>query len=88
MNRAIVTGGNGFVGSHLVCALAEKGVKVYAIIKDEYENIEFIKNHQNVQIIYCDLFHLEQLKEKILFDKGDQSIDLFYHLAWAGTSGN
>jgi len=84
MKNAIVTGANGFVGSNLVKALSQKNIHVYAIIKGENANIGNIQWLENVDIIYCDLFHLNELKNKL----NDKEIDVFYHLAWAGTSGN
>ena len=51
MNKAIVTGANGFVGSHVCKDLCNEGIKVYAIIKDENENIDNIKDLDNIEII-------------------------------------
>ena len=85
MKNVIVTGANGFVGSHLVRALDEKRIHVFAVVKDENENIDTIHPLENVEIVYCDLFTLDTLKEKIHVE--DQ-IDAFNHLAWAGTSGD
>ena len=65
MKNVIVTGANGFVGSHLVRALDEKRIHVFAVVKDENENIDTIHPLENVEIVYCDLFTLDTLKEKI-----------------------
>jgi len=80
MKKAIVTGANGFIGSHVCKALCDKGVKVYAVIKDTDENIESIKNLENLQVVYCDADSIEQLPEKIK----DRDIDVFYHFVWVG----
>ncbi|SDO32364.1 Nucleoside-diphosphate-sugar epimerase [Eubacterium maltosivorans] len=85
MKNVIVTGANGFVGSHLVRALDKKHIHVFAVVKDENENIDTIQLLENVEIVYCDLFTLDTLKEKI---RVESQIDAFYHLAWAGTSGD
>lgn len=83
MTTAIVTGANGFVGSALLKELTDNGVKVFAIIKDEQENISSISDLPGVEIVYCEMDDLlEQLPEKI-----HQSADTFYHLAWAGSTG-
>ena len=84
MNKAIVTGANGFVGSHVCKDLCNEGIKVYAIIKDENENIDNIKDLDNIEIIYCDLNSITTLPDKI----SDRDIDVFYHFAWIGVSSN
>jgi nucleoside-diphosphate-sugar epimerase len=83
MKKVIITGANGFVGKNLVKHLAAKDVKVYAIVKDITSDISEIKNITNVEIVYCNLTHILKLNEKIK----DTDIDVFYHFAWAGTSG-
>ena len=82
MKKTIVTGANGFVGSHVCKELCDKGVKVYAVVKDENENIDSIKNLENLTIVYCDLDSITTLSEKIT----DRDVDVFYHFAWVGTS--
>ncbi len=82
MQKAIVTGANGFVGSHVCKELCKENVKVYAVIKDENENIDNIKNLSGISIIYCDLSDISELTEKIK----DEDIDVFYHFAWVGVS--
>jgi len=83
MRKVIITGANGFIGSTLTNFLANKGVKVFAIVKDKKSNIYRINHHSNVEIIYCDLNQMEILTELVL----DRDIDVFYHLAWRGASG-
>lgn len=84
MKKVIITGANGFIGKNLVRNLALKGIKVYAIVKNITSDISEIENISNVEIIYCDLENILELKQKIC----NQNIDAFYHFAWAGTSGN
>lgn len=84
MQKAIVTGANGFVGSHVCKELCKENVKVYAVIKDENENIDNIKDLNGISIIYCDLSNITQLAEKIK----DDDIDVFYHFAWVGSAGS
>lgn len=83
MKKAIVTGANGFVGTWLVKELSSHGVIVYAIIKDENEDISAISDLPGVRIIYCDLDNIDKLSQLI---KG-RDIDCFYHLAWVGSGG-
>lgn len=82
MKKAIVTGANGFVGSHVCKALADDNTQVYAVIKDENENIDNIKNLNNINIVYCELDSITELPDKIT----DRDIDVFYHFAWVGVS--
>lgn len=83
MKKTIVTGANGFVGSNVCKELCNQGIKVYAVVKDEQENIENIKNLPNIQIIYCHLNNIGTLENKI----PDRDIDVFYHFAWVGSAG-
>lgn len=81
--RAVVTGANGFVGTWLIKELASHGVEVYAVIKDENENISAVKDIDGVKIVYCELDSIKELADKI----SERGFDCFYHLAWAGSGG-
>ena len=79
--KILVTGANGFVGSHLVEQLVLKGAYVYAIIRPrpieeiENENLKVIKNLENVKIIFSDLDEIEKIFINI------KKIDYIFHLA-------
>jgi len=83
MKRAIVTGANGFVGRYLVEALMKKDYEVWAVIRDESEDISFWKD-SGPHIVYCDLSEIVSLRERV---SEDTNGSVFYHLAWAGSSG-
>lgn len=83
MDKVIITGANGFIGSSLTNYLAEKGVTIFAVVRNEYSNVDTIMKHENIRIIYCDLQDAEKLEHLIV----DRDIDVFYHLAWTGASG-
>lgn len=83
MKKAIVTGANGFVGSNVCRELCGRGVKVYAVIKDENENIDNIGGLEGLKIVYCDLNDISSLPDKI----SDRGADVFYHFAWVGSAG-
>ena len=83
MKKAIVTGSNGFIGSNVCKRLCADGVKVFAVVKDEKENIDNIKNLSGIEIVYCELDEIETLADKI----SDRDIDVFYHFAWVGSAG-
>lgn len=78
--KALVTGGAGFVGSHLVESLLEDGLEVVSI--DDYsagkpENLSFLhdKYGKMFQEVNCDITDSEQLKK--YFNK----IDVVFHQA-------
>lgn len=83
MKKAIVTGAGGFVGSRLVKELTDNDVFVYAVVRQETSLPELLTTNNLVRIVYCDMSELEILPDLIK----DDDIDLFYHLAWKGTSG-
>ena len=83
MQRAIVTGANGFVGTNLLRVLTANDMEVFAIIRNSKSKIEQIQNLPNVHIVYCDMNELDKLPAKI-----DGSADVFFHLAWNGAFGS
>ncbi len=70
---SVVTGANGFVGSHLVDHLLEKGDEVHCLVRKS-SNLRWLKD-KNVIIHDSGLFDIEGLK-KIL-----SNIDYLYHVA-------
>lgn len=84
MKKAIVTGANGFIGHYLVKELVDNGYNVIAVVRDVGSNAEKISDLHNVNIIYCDMREIENLK---LYITEDLSDSLFFHLAWEGSSG-
>lgn len=83
MQKAIVTGANGFVGSAVCKALEEHGVKIIAVVRDSDRKIDNIINIKDIQIIYADLSNFGNLHNII----PDRDIDFFYHFAWVGSAG-
>ncbi len=83
MKKAVVTGANGFVGSAVCRQLSLQGVKVIAVIKDENEKTDNIKNIPGLRIVYCDLSDFINIPVIIK----DRDIDVIYHFAWAGSAG-
>lgn len=83
MERVIVTGANGLIGSYLTAALSRQGKEVYAIVRSEKETVANIQGLENVRILYCDLSNQSVCTDWI--PQGKCSV--WYHLAWAGSSG-
>lgn len=70
---AVVTGGTGFVGSHLVDLLIYKGYEVRCITRKS-SDLKWLKN-KDVKIFDCGLYNKEALKEVI------READYVYHVA-------
>ena len=75
--RILVTGGAGFIGSHLVDALSENN---HVVVLDNFssgkrENIEHHEGNPNVEIVTGDV------RDKTLLYKVTRDIDAVYHLA-------
>lgn len=83
MQKVVVTGANGFVGSWLVKELVQNNFYVYAIIKDSYEDISVLEGIENIEIKYCELSKIKNLADII----GENDIESFFHLAWVGSGG-
>ena len=55
MEKILITGANGFIGTELIRQLSERGKEIYAVIKDVNEDVSALQVCANVKIIYCDL---------------------------------
>ena len=78
--RALVTGGAGFIGSHLTGRLLEDGNKV-AVIDNlstgSLENIESFKNHAGFEFVKGDIRNAELMEPLV------EHCDVIFHLAAA-----
>ena len=68
--KAFVTGGTGFIGSHLVEALSRMGIEVFALIRNP-KKLKWLKG-LNFHILKGDLFSIPSLPG---------NLDVVYHLA-------
>ncbi|MBA7564152.1 2-alkyl-3-oxoalkanoate reductase [subsurface metagenome] len=77
MSKSLVTGGSGFLGSHLVEALVARGEKVRVLVRptSKVAHLESLK----VELIYGDLNNIQSLREAI------QNIERVYHCAALAT---
>ena len=85
MKKAVVTGSNGFIGRYFVKELVSEGYGLVAVVKSRQEDITCLAGIPDVEIVYCDLEHMESLPERMPYDV---SGSIFYHFAWAGSSGD
>lgn len=81
MNHIVITGADGFIGSHLVKAFAAQGDAVTALIMENSPIRHRIEGIQNVTIVEGDLADWEALADKL-----PREPMAFFHLAWAGVS--
>lgn len=70
---SVVTGANGFVGSHMVDYLLEQGHHVKCIVR-KTSNLRWLKG-KKVEIIDCGLFDKNQLKSVL------KQVDFLFHIA-------
>lgn len=83
VKKVIVTGANGFLGSYLIDELLRQDYDILAVIRDKQADISKVERVVS-KIVFCDLSNMIHLDT--LIPTGDY--DAFYHLAWAGSSGN
>ena len=62
MKNILITGGAGFIGSHLVKRLAEKNYQVTVIDNLERGKYEFIEHIKGINFINCDLTDYSDVK--------------------------
>ncbi len=74
--RTLITGINGFIGSHLTEFMLDKGIEVFGTIHDEnYGNISHLKD--KINLIKCDIRNRSIVKKALKESKPD----LIFHLA-------
>ena len=81
MNKVVVVGANGFIGSHLCLHLAAQGYQVIALVQKGFP-YDFLQNKDNITCLDFSFDDLNLLN-------GNPNLEgatMLYHLAWAGVS--
>lgn len=81
MHSAIVTGADGFIGSHLSKRLSSNGVEVWAMVMQNSPTLHRIDGMKNVHVIQLDYTDVDGCVGKL-----PNGADVFYHLAWQGVA--
>ena len=79
MKKVIVTGGAGFIGSHLVDKLINKGIEV--IVIDNLSTGKKENLNPNAIFEYCDITNMDELSKLFSYHLGKGKIDTLFHTA-------
>ncbi len=82
VKKAIVTGADGFLGSHLVCELLEAGYDVVAVVLKESHARNVLKKNPHLDFLECSMEEYRNLENKETW----KDADYLFHFAWAGVS--
>ena len=77
--NVLVTGADGFIGSHVAKALAEKGAGVVTIVRDikKINNIDILKIKNKISIMHGNLINFEDCERCI----NEYDIEFCFHIA-------
>ena len=75
--RALVTGGHGFIGSHLVDALLGKGLEVRAMASPwgKVDNLALAQKHADFELVRADIREPESLRPAL------EDVEIVFHCA-------
>ncbi len=86
MKSAIITGATGFIGSTLVKLLIESDIKVLALGRKPWAEVDPKRLQQNDLLTYCqvNMEQIESLPQKVEELSWSGKDCVFYNLAWGG----
>jgi len=76
--KALVTGGAGFIGSHIVEKLVEMGIETISVdnyFAGKHENLEHLKKYEHFQEVECDVLDLDKLDQIV------RGVEVIFHQA-------
>ncbi len=75
MNKCLITGCGGFIGSHMAEFLLEMGMRVYGTVHQDSGNIDHLKDR--LTILKCDMLDKESVESTV----AEANPDFVFHLA-------
>lgn len=84
MNRVIITGPTGSIGTALMEHLVDNQVEVLAIVRRNSKRINNIPKNSSIRVLELDLNEIKTLPEYV----DGKKYDTFFHFGWDGTFGN
>lgn len=73
-NITLITGATGFIGSHLVDFLVQRGRNIRCLVRRTSGNVEYLKS-LGVELVYGDILDKESLRRAV------RNVNVVYHLA-------
>lgn len=83
MKKVIVTGASGMIGAAMTEQMLQDGISVTAVIRPNSPKRKNLIEHQNLNILECDIDNLLSLQNIL-----GNGYDTFFHFAWDGTYGS
>ena len=80
--KAVITGATGAIGGALIRELLNRGDEILVLYREGSSRNGRILSHPNIKTAACSLDAYENFTWE-----GDSDYDVFYHLAWNGTTG-
>lgn len=84
MDRVVISGATGAVGMALIHEMISDEIEVLVLTHKNSKRNEWIPKHPLVSTMDCSLDDMKN----VFLTGCDMEYDAFYHLAWAGTTGN
>lgn len=78
VSHALVTGGAGFIGSHIVDELIHKGIETYVIDDLSTGSLENLSRHKNNKLLHVIVSDIRKIGDAL---PADASIDVVFHEA-------
>jgi nucleoside-diphosphate-sugar epimerase len=89
MKSAIITGATGFIGATLVNLLIDSGIKVLALGRKQWDEVNKNRLRAHDCLTYCqvDMSQIESLPDRIEKLRWHGEDCVFYNFAWGGKEG-